>query len=80
MVVPPYYGKPDPAALLDYYAAVAERTSLGIIPYARDAAEFTPAMARELAERLPTVIAFKDGRGNVWQDNVWADTGRPVTP
>lgn len=65
MVVPPYYGKPDPAALLDYYAAIAEATSLALIPYARDAAEFTPAMVRELAERIPSVIAFKDGRGNV---------------
>lgn len=65
MVVPPYYGKPDPGALLDYYAAIAEATELAIIPYARDAAEFTPAMVRELAERIPSVIAFKDGRGNV---------------
>jgi 5-dehydro-4-deoxyglucarate dehydratase len=65
MVVPPYYGRPDPGALIDYYAAIAEATDLAIIPYARDAAEFTPAMVRELAERIPSVIAFKDGRGNV---------------
>jgi 5-dehydro-4-deoxyglucarate dehydratase len=65
MVVPPYYGKPDPGALIDYYAAIADATSLAIIPYARDAAEFTPAMVQELAERIPSAIAFKDGRGNV---------------
>lgn len=65
MVVPPYYGKPDPAALLDYYVDIAKQTSLGIIPYARDTAEFTPAMVQTLAERLPSLIAFKDGRGNV---------------
>lgn len=65
MVVPPYYGKPDPDALLDYYARIADATSLAIIPYARDAAEFTPAMVRKLAERVPSVVAFKDGRGNV---------------
>ena len=65
MVVPPYYGKPDPGALLDYYATIAEHTSLGLIPYARDAAEFTPQMVREMAERVPSVIAYKDGRGNV---------------
>lgn len=65
MVVPPYYGKPDPDGLLDYYSAIADRTSIGIIPYARDAAEFTPGMVRELAERVPSVVAFKDGRGNV---------------
>ncbi len=65
MVVPPYYGKPDPAALIDYYATVANSTSLAIVPYARDSAEFTPAMVQQLAERVPSVIAFKDGRGNV---------------
>ncbi len=65
MVVPPYYRKPDPAALLDYYVDIAKQTSLGIIPYARDTAEFTPAMVQTLAERLPSLIAFKDGRGNV---------------
>lgn len=65
MVVPPYYGKPDPDALVDYYIDVAKYTSLGIIPYARDSAEFTPAMVRTLAERLPSLIAFKDGRGNL---------------
>ena len=65
MVVPPYYGKPDPGGLIDYYAAIADRTSIGLIPYARDSAEFTPAMVRELTERVPSVIAFKDGRGNV---------------
>jgi len=65
MVVPPYYGKPDPDALLDYYLDVAKHTSLGIIPYARDSAEFTPALVRTLAERLPSLVAFKDGRGNV---------------
>lgn len=65
MVVPPYYAVPDPDGLLDYYAAIADATSIGIIPYARDAALFTPAMVRMLAERIPSVIAFKDGRGNV---------------
>lgn len=65
MVVAPYYGKPDPEALLDYYIDIAKHTSLGIIPYARDSAEFTPAMVRTLAERLPSLVAFKDGRGNV---------------
>lgn len=65
MIVPPYYGKPDPDALLDYYLDIARHTSLGIIPYARDSALLTPAMVRTLAERMPSLVAFKDGRGDV---------------
>jgi len=65
MIVPPYYGKPDPEALIDYYADIAGSTSLGIIPYARDAALFTPRMVEQLVHRVPNVVAFKDGRGDV---------------
>jgi hypothetical protein len=28
----------------------------------------------------PVAYWDEDGVGNVWQDNVWADTGKPVTP
>ena len=65
MIVPPYYGKPDPEALITYYADIAASTSLGIIPYARDAALFSPKMVEQLVNRVPNVVAFKDGRGDV---------------
>lgn len=65
MIVPPYYGRPDPKALIDYYADIAAATSLPVIPYARDAALFTPAMVERLVNDVPQVIAFKDGRGDV---------------
>ncbi len=65
MIVPPYYGKPDPQGLLDYYAEIAAATSLGIIPYARDSALLTPKMVEQLVQRVPTAIAFKDGRADV---------------
>jgi 5-dehydro-4-deoxyglucarate dehydratase len=65
MVVPPYYGTPDPQGLIQYYAAIAAATSLPIIPYARDAALFTPALASQLVAEIPQVVAFKDGRANV---------------
>ena len=65
MIVPPYYGKPDPAALLQYYADISAATSLPILPYARDAALFTPKMVEELVDKVPNTIAFKDGRGDV---------------
>jgi 5-dehydro-4-deoxyglucarate dehydratase len=65
MVVPPYYGKPDAEGLIQYYEAIAAGTSLPIIPYARDAALFSPAQVVTLVERVPQVIAFKDGRADV---------------
>ncbi|HEY3080007.1 MAG TPA: dihydrodipicolinate synthase family protein [Chloroflexota bacterium] len=65
LVLPPYYGQPDPDGLLAYYRAVAEATALGFMPYARDAAAFTPALAEQLAREQPTFVAFKDGRADV---------------
>ncbi len=65
LVLPPYYGNPDPQGLIDYYRAVGEATSLGIMPYARDSALFTPTLAERLIRAVPNLIAFKDGRGDV---------------
>src|SRR5688572_17091231 len=33
LVMPPYYGTPDPTGLLEYYREVAAATSLGVLPY-----------------------------------------------
>jgi 5-dehydro-4-deoxyglucarate dehydratase len=65
MIVPPYYGKPDPDALIAYYAVIAAGSSLPVIPYARDAALLTPSMVERLVNEVPQVIAFKDGRADV---------------
>src|SRR5919201_2245572 len=65
LVLPPYYGQPDPGGLVAYYRAVAEATSLGFTPYQRDAAAFTPSLAEQLAREQPTFVAFKDGRADV---------------
>jgi len=65
MVLPPYYAQPDSAGLLAYYERVCSATTLGVIPYARDAALFDPAMVVEMASRCPNMVGFKDGRGDV---------------
>jgi 5-dehydro-4-deoxyglucarate dehydratase len=65
LVMPPYYATPDPQGLVEYYCQVAAATSLGVLPYARDAAVFTPDLVVDLARRVPNLIAFKDGRGDV---------------
>jgi 5-dehydro-4-deoxyglucarate dehydratase len=65
LVLPPYYANPAPQGLVEYYRAVANATSLGIMPYARDAALFTPKLFEQVVREIPTMIAFKDGRGDV---------------
>jgi 5-dehydro-4-deoxyglucarate dehydratase len=65
LVLPPYYGQPDNDGLVAYYKAVGEATSLGMMPYARDSALFTPPLVQQLARAVPTMIAFKDGRADV---------------
>jgi 5-dehydro-4-deoxyglucarate dehydratase len=65
LVLPPYYGQPDNDGLIAYYRAVGEASSLGMMPYARDAAAFTPQLVEQLTRTVPTMIAFKDGRADV---------------
>ena len=65
LVLPPYYGTPDPTGLVEYYRVVAAATSLGVLPYARDAAVFTAEGVEQLARNIPNLIGFKDGRGDV---------------
>ena len=48
-----------------YYADIAAGTSLPMIPYARDAALFSPPIGSQLVNEIPQVVAFKDGRANV---------------
>ena len=65
LILPPYYALPDPAGLIDYYQATARATKLAVMPYARDSAVFTPEAVEQLACRIPNLIAFKDGRGDL---------------
>ncbi len=65
MVVAPYYAKPSADGLVEYYKQIASGTSLPILPYARDAALFTPAILEKLCNELPQIVAFKDGRADV---------------
>lgn len=65
LILPPYYANPDPQGLVEYYTAIAAATSLGVMPYARDSAVFTPAITEQLIRTVPNLVAFKDGRGDV---------------
>jgi 5-dehydro-4-deoxyglucarate dehydratase len=65
LIMPPYYAQPDANGLKNYYEQVAQSTRLGVMPYARDAAHFTPELLDNLTQSVPNLVAFKDGRGDV---------------
>jgi 5-dehydro-4-deoxyglucarate dehydratase len=65
LILPPYYAQPDAGGLVRYFQQVAEATRLGVMPYARDAAAFTPDVLEELTRSVPNLVAFKDGRGDI---------------
>ena len=65
LMLPPYYAVPDSDGLIDYYRRIASATSLPVAVYARDGAAFTPELLEKLAREVPSLVAFKDGRGDV---------------
>lgn len=65
LVLPPYYVGAPEAGLFDYYEAIGRATSLPLMIYSRDWAAFTPEMVARLSDRIPTLVAWKDGQGNI---------------
>lgn len=65
LLFPPYYPKADEAGLVEYYATLAKATDLGVIIYSRDWVKPSPATVEQLAARIPNLIAWKDGTGDV---------------
>jgi 5-dehydro-4-deoxyglucarate dehydratase len=65
LALPPYYPQADDEGMLEYYRAVGEASRLGLLIYSRDWANFSPAMVEKLAARVPTLVAWKDGQGDV---------------
>lgn len=64
LILPPYYVAAPQAGLFEYYEAIARATVLPLMIYSRDWAVFTPEMVARLADRIPTLVAWKDGQGN----------------
>ena len=65
LALPPYYPNSDDSSLLDYYAAIGDATSLPLFVYSRDWVNPIPAWVERLATKVPTLIAWKDGQGNI---------------
>jgi 5-dehydro-4-deoxyglucarate dehydratase len=64
LVLPPYLQVGPPAGLVRHYTEIAAATRLGIIPYQRSTAVFSPEAVVEVAA-IDNVVAFKDGHGDI---------------
>jgi 5-dehydro-4-deoxyglucarate dehydratase len=65
LALPPYYPNADEEGLLDYYEAIGRATSRALLVYSRDWVNPGPAWVEKLAARVPTLVAWKDGQGDV---------------
>jgi len=65
LALPPYYVSAPEDGLFAYYEAIGRATDLPLLVYSRDWAIFTPAMVERLAERVPTLVGWKDGQGDI---------------
>lgn len=65
LALPPYYTAAPEEGLFAYYEAIGNATDLPLMIYSRDWAVFTPQMVAKLADRVPTLAAWKDGQGDV---------------
>jgi 5-dehydro-4-deoxyglucarate dehydratase len=64
LVLPPYYSNPPESGLFDYYQAIGGATGLPLMIYSRDWAVFSPEQVARLADRVPSLAAWKDGQGD----------------
>jgi 5-dehydro-4-deoxyglucarate dehydratase len=64
LVLPPYYSNAPEEGLFAYYEAIGAATGLPLMIYSRDWANFTPDQVARLADRVPSLVAWKDGQGN----------------
>lgn len=64
LVLPPYYNNAPEEGLFAYYEAIGNATGLPLMIYSRDWAVFSPDQVARLAERVPSLVAWKDGQGN----------------
>jgi 5-dehydro-4-deoxyglucarate dehydratase len=65
LAFPPYFPNADDAGLFEYYRSIGAATQLGMFIYSRDWANFSPATVERLAAAIPSLIAWKDGQGDI---------------
>lgn len=64
LVLPPYYNHAPEEGLFHYYEVIGRACGLPMMVYSRDWAVFSPQQVARLAERVPTLVAWKDGQGD----------------
>lgn len=65
LAFPPYFPGPDEEGLLAYYKGIADATPLGLLIYSRDWFNPSPILVGKLADRIPNLIGWKDGQGDI---------------
>jgi 5-dehydro-4-deoxyglucarate dehydratase len=65
LAFPPYYPNADEEGLANYYAEIGGATSLGLLVYSRDWVNPGPVWVEQLAARVPTLVCWKDGQGDL---------------
>jgi 5-dehydro-4-deoxyglucarate dehydratase len=65
LAFPPYYQSMDEEGVIAYYKGIADATPLGLIIYSRDWFAPSPALVEKIAQQIPTLIAWKDGQGDI---------------
>ncbi len=69
LILPPAYGPSPDDGLIAFYASIASAVEIGVLPYARDWAVFSPDAVAKLVDAAPNVVAFKDGSADL---RLWA--------
>ncbi|MBV8829862.1 MAG: 5-dehydro-4-deoxyglucarate dehydratase [Acidobacteriaceae bacterium] len=64
LALPPYYVGAPEAGLFAYYEAIGKASDLPLMIYSRDWAVFSPEMVARLADKVPNLVAWKDGQGD----------------
>jgi len=65
LAFPPYYPGAEEDGLVEYYRAIGAATPLGLLIYSRDWFHPSPALVERLAQQVPSLIAWKDGQGDI---------------
>jgi 5-dehydro-4-deoxyglucarate dehydratase len=65
LVLPPYYSHSPFEGVIDFYEAIGKATGLPLMIYSRDWAAFSPQQVERIAERVPSLVCWKDGQGDV---------------
>lgn len=65
LVLPPYYSHSPLEGVIEFYETIGKATELPLMIYSRDWAAFTPQQVARIAERVPSLVCWKDGQGDV---------------